>query len=156
MKTRTVAADGRMGQAIMNAVSDESSRKIVGSIISRGRSVGKICSETGVPLSTAYRRVHEMADEGLILLERVVLTKDGEKYAIYRSTFSKVTAGFTSGDFRVRGTPNNGVPDITYRLWQLAVNHQDAPLVSVGRIQNMPQASDLLDMNDTKNYPANR
>lgn len=117
--------------AIMNAISDGSSSKILGSIISRRRSVEEICSETGVPLSTAYRRIHEMAEGGLIFPERVVLTKDHKRYAVYRSAFSKVTVQLTMGDFLVTGTPNDSLPSTTYRLSEFTRNQLNMPPLSV-------------------------
>lgn len=130
-EVRRLAADERMMTAIMDAISDDSSSKILGSIISRGRSVEEICSETGISLSTVYRRIHEMAEYGLVFLERVVLTKEDKRYAVYRSAFSRVTVQLAPGDFLVTGTPSDSLPSTAHRLLEFAMNQSDSHGASV-------------------------
>lgn len=113
-----MGAESRTGSGLLKAVSDGHSRKIMESVVSRGRTVEEICSVTGIPISTAYRRVHEMTDEGLIICERIVVTGAGKKYAVYRAAFSSVMIRCEGGSCMVEGAPNEGVPDIMYRLWQ--------------------------------------
>jgi len=124
-KTLVREANSSMGLAILKAISDEPSILIMRSAVSKGKSVEEICAETGVPLSTAYRKIGEMTASGLIFVERVKLTEVGKKHLVYRTAYSKVAIQCDQSNFVVESTPNAGVPDITYRLWQFARNHQE-------------------------------
>lgn len=106
--------------AIMRAVSDEPSRTILTSIISSGKSIEEITTENGVPVSTTYRRVHELCKKGLIIVERVKVTKNGKRRSIYRSVFRGARIDVENGRVQVVGLPNDGIPDITFRHWQSA------------------------------------
>ncbi|HUK80506.1 MAG TPA: hypothetical protein VLU91_07590 [Nitrososphaerales archaeon] len=118
-------ANSSMGLAILRAISDEPSNMIMRSAVSKGKSVEEICLETGVPLSTAYRKIGEMMASGLIFVERVELTEAGKKHLVYRTAYSKVAIQCDPVNFTVESTPNAGVPDIVYRLWLFASNHPE-------------------------------
>lgn len=127
----TMDAGSRMGSAVIRALSDEFSIRILESIVSEGKSVVEIRSETGVPLSTAYRLVHGMAEDGLVVQERIVVTGSGSKYVIYRATFSRILVDFGASDCRVQGTLNGGIPDIMYRLLRFTETHSEYPACSM-------------------------
>lgn len=125
----TLNAERGLGLAVLKAMSDLYSSKIMESVVSEGRSVEEISAATGVPVSTAYRRIHRMTGEGLTIVERVVITREGKKHRIYRATFSRVRAELEPQSCRVEGTPNEGIPDIMYRLWQFEGSER-APMVN--------------------------
>ena len=127
----TMDAASRMGSAVIRAMSDEFSIRILESVVSEGKSVVEIHSETSVPVSTAYRLVHGMAEDGLIVPERVVVTGTGSKYVIYRAMFSRLSIDFDTTGCKVQGTPNWGVPDIMYRLSRFAEKHSAFPSCSI-------------------------
>ncbi len=107
-----------VAQAILEAMSDKFSRKIMTSTILEGKTIEAISSENHIPISTAYRRVHELVDQGVVVVERIVLTPIGKRYSIYRGAFSEVRIDLESENLKVRVTPNVDVADKVYRVWQ--------------------------------------
>jgi len=124
-RTLVTEANSAIGLAFLKAISDVPCNVIMRSAISKGKSVEEICSETGVPTSTAYRKIRELTESGLIFIERIIVTDEGKKRIVYRAAYSRVAVQCDSGNFVVESTPNAEVPDILYRLWQLARNHQE-------------------------------
>ena len=104
--------------AIAEAMLDAFSRKIVTSTISEGKTTETLSAENGIPLSTAYRRVHDLEAQGIIIVERVVLTSSGKRYSIYRSAFTEVKIDLESNGLSVQVTPNRDVADKLFRFWQ--------------------------------------
>ena len=119
----TLSVRSGIGFAVLRAISEAQSSKILESIIPKGMTIEEIGIATGVPVSTVYRKMHEMTDDGLAVVERAVISRDGKRSAIYRATFSRVKVEFEPEDCRVEGTPNAGIPDIMYRLWQFSIKH---------------------------------
>jgi hypothetical protein len=78
---------GLMAKNVTKALSDEFSRRILLSTVAEGKTIQDISAEQSVPLSTCYRRARELVDEGLLVVERIVITGDGNRYALYRSAF---------------------------------------------------------------------
>jgi len=126
-KTLVAEANSEMGLTFLKAISDVPCNMIMRSAISKGKSVEEICSETGVPTSTAYRKVREMTESGLIFVERIVVSDEGKKRIVYRAAYSKVAVQCDIGNFVVESTPNANVPDILYRLWQFTRSRSERP-----------------------------
>jgi hypothetical protein len=79
-----------LAECVVAALSDEFSRRIVSSTVDAGKTVQEMSTERAVPLSTCYRRVRELVDQGLLVIERIVVTGDGKRYAVYRSSFRTI------------------------------------------------------------------
>ena len=112
----------RSSSAILSALGDESSRKILTSAIARGKTVEEISAEQNLPLSTCYRRTRALLAEGLMILERSVVTPAGKRYAVYRTSFSQTAISFVNGEIAVEVTPNLDILDKLRRRW-LSVNY---------------------------------
>jgi hypothetical protein len=65
-----------------------------------------IVKECDIPHTTAYRIVNELKEKGILFIERIVLTRDGKKYALYRSAITGVEISFIDGTLNVRALPN--------------------------------------------------
>jgi len=106
-----------LSRVILAALGDESSRKILTSAISSGKTVEEISAEQNLPLSTCYRRMRTLLAGGLMILERTVVTPAGKRYAIYRTSFSRASISFLDGDIAVELTPNMDIIDKLRRKW---------------------------------------
>jgi len=106
-----------LSSAILSALGDESSRKILTSAIARGKTVEEISAEQNLPLSTCYRRMRNLQKGGLMILERTVVTQAGKRYAVYRTSFSRAAISFNGGEIAVELTPNMDVIDKLRRKW---------------------------------------
>jgi predicted transcriptional regulator len=110
--------DPIMAGAILQAMSDDVSRKILSSTIAKGKAVEEISAESNIPASTTYRRVQELSELGLMVVERIVISQSGKRYSIFRSAFRGVLAELASGELHVEVTLNEDVADRFYRMRQ--------------------------------------
>jgi hypothetical protein len=123
--------------SILNALGDESSRRILTSAIASGKTVEEISAEQHLPLSTCYRRVRHFVAEGLMILERLVVTPAGKRFAIYRTSFSDVTVKLYPGEIIVETCPNVDVLDKLRTRWLSTTypsQSQDADLREKGAV----------------------
>jgi DNA-binding Lrp family transcriptional regulator len=104
-------------QALVQGLADEYSRKILLSAIPKAKSVEDMSRENDIPLSTAYRRVHELLDAQIIVVERIIVTPDGKKYELLRSAYRSITVSFDGGEMRVEAIVNEDVAEKLRRLW---------------------------------------
>jgi hypothetical protein len=110
-KARSVALSGQIASFAVNALSDESSRRILVSTVSKGKTAREVSLEQAIPLSTCYRRAHELVDQGLLVVERVVITGDGKRYAVFRSAFRRLDIATDFGELSVSVELNDDVAD---------------------------------------------
>ncbi|HVB11959.1 MAG TPA: winged helix-turn-helix domain-containing protein [Nitrososphaerales archaeon] len=102
---------------VVKALSDKYSRKIVLSIIPRSLSVEEIGKQQNIPISTCYRRIHELQSCGIVRIEKTVIEKDGKKYVCYRASFKDALISLESGELRVSIIPNMYSSDREYEMW---------------------------------------
>jgi DNA-binding Lrp family transcriptional regulator len=103
-------------------LSDEYSRKIVQSAMTHARSVEDFSRESRIPLSTCYRRVRDLVNDGILIVERIVITPDGKKYELFRSVYQAIRVDFADGNLIVDVIINKV---ITERLYALRVSKFD-------------------------------
>ncbi len=113
-----------MGMSLLEAFSDEQSRAILNSTIERSKSIEEVAQENRIPVSTAYRRVHHLVDEGLLMVERIVITGGGKRYSLFRSTLQGAKIQVQQSGIQVTCAPNQSVPDIAFRIWRF--NNRDS------------------------------
>lgn len=104
-------------QALVQGLADEYSRKILLSAIPKAKSVEDMSRENDIPLSTCYRRVHELLGSQILIVERIIVTPDGKKYELLRSAYRAINVTFDGGVMRVDATINEDVADKLRRLW---------------------------------------
>lgn len=109
----------RVKDELIRALADEYSKKIVLKTIDQARSVEDLSQAENIPISTAYRRVNEMKESGLLIVEKTVITDDGKKYELYRGAFKKVQIGLEEGELNVDIVLNEDVAGRLSRLWSL-------------------------------------
>lgn len=97
--------------AVLQVLSDEYMRAILCSTISNAKSMVEISNENGIPISTCYRRVHELVNFHLLKTEKTVITSNGKKYETFRSTLRAATITLLSGKLSVDVVMNPNTED---------------------------------------------
>ena len=90
--------------AVLVAMSDHYMRRILAATMVEGKSIDEISKEKMIPVSTCYRRVHELVGLRLLRIERTVITDTGKKYETYRSAFRDAKVSISSGELAVEVT----------------------------------------------------
>lgn len=116
-KEELFTLNGTMAERILDALSDEFSRRMLVSTISKGKTVQEISVEQGLPLSSCYRRARSLVREGLLMVERIVLTPEGTRFAIYRSSFKTVEMASDFAQTQVSVELNPDVAEKFRRVW---------------------------------------
>jgi DNA-binding Lrp family transcriptional regulator len=106
-----------MVEGMIQALSDGYSRRILLSAIPKAKSVEDLSKENDIPLSTCYRRVNEMTQQGIMIVEKITITPDGKKYEMVRSAFKSVKISFDQGELAIDAIPNEDIADKLNRMW---------------------------------------
>lgn len=93
-------------KAVIRALLDDQSRLILVSTMLVPKSVVDITREQRIPVTSAYRKVKELKEFGLLKVERIVLTQDGKKYELVKSTIRAARIAFDKGTLDVDVTAN--------------------------------------------------
>jgi len=112
-----IIRDEERKRALLRAMADEYSLKILMSLIDKADSVNKISRDNDIPIATAYRRVSELHDAGLLVVERGILTEDGKRYELYRSAIRSMQITFRTGQLEMDVTPNGDAVSRLEGMW---------------------------------------
>jgi DNA-binding GntR family transcriptional regulator len=88
-------------KAVIRALLDDHSRLILTATMLVAKSVIDITREQKIPITSAYRKVKELKEFGLLKVERIVLTPDGKKFELVRSTIRTASIQFDKGTLDV-------------------------------------------------------
>jgi len=101
-----IITNEKQKKAIVDALLDEYSRKILDSTINEAKSIIEIIREQDIPMTSAYRRVKLLMDNKLVKVERSMVTEDGKRYYLYLSSIKNASIKYDEGKLIVEITPN--------------------------------------------------
>ncbi|MCH9657950.1 helix-turn-helix domain-containing protein [archaeon] len=85
---------------ILDILSDKYCRAIIESITNKSKSVMEIVDETGIPMSTVYRRIQTLHDCKLLATSGII-TEDGKRLFLYKSKVRGIQSVFNNGKIEV-------------------------------------------------------
>jgi len=126
--------DDSKAKTMIGILSDRYSRSILFATTSDAKSVEEVSKETKIPISTCYRRIHDMRQQGVLVIDRIVLTNDGRKFEMYKSAIKDARINVEGGKMSVEAEPNVDTSGRLYRTWMGMKPEDSLPKV-------VPQAS---------------
>jgi predicted transcriptional regulator len=102
---------------VVKALSDEYSRRIILSLITDSLPIEEVSRLENIPISTCYRRLHEMQEFGIIKADKTIIRDDGKKYVCYKSAIKNVSILFEGGELKVDVVLNNLAAERVGILW---------------------------------------
>lgn len=109
--------EGSLGGDVAAALSDEFSRRILSSIREEAKTVQEISLEQAIPLSTCYRKSRTLSRKGILVVDRIVVTAEGKRFAVYRSPFRGLRVEFSDEGMMVVAELNQDVAEKFRNRW---------------------------------------
>jgi DNA-binding transcriptional ArsR family regulator len=96
----------KLKESILVALGDKEMLSIIDTSMLRPISVNDIIRETGIPHTTAYRKVKWLLDQGLLSVQKITITEDGKKFSEVRSVLRSFKVKYELGSVIVEGEQN--------------------------------------------------
>lgn len=132
-------------QAIIGLLSDEYSRKIVAAAVTEGKSAEQLSDEQNIPVSTCYRRIHNLLALSLLRVSTIDVS-NGKKSVFYRSAYKDILIKFESSKMDVKLIPNESSP--RDHLAEMLTNVQGKSANNNGNPEIISQDCDLCQSKD--------
>jgi len=91
---------------LLSALSDRYCRSIIEAIMEKPKPVTEIYAETKIPISTIYRRIQTLHDNGLLHISGLI-SNDGKKLFLYKSKIKGFKSRYAGGKIEVELTFTN-------------------------------------------------
>jgi len=101
----------------LKALADPESARILAATATGPRSAQELVKSEDLPQSSTYRRLHELEEDGLLVVAKTVLKSDGKTYQMYKATFNEVRVHFRGRELVVEAEPNTDVVERAFRLF---------------------------------------
>lgn len=111
---KILARDSNLRKAILKALSDDYSRTIMNYTIEKPKSVVDIVRDCNIPMTTAYRRVHELEDSKILKVTGSIITDEGKKYFLYQNRLKAIYVIFGLESLDVQIVDNDGMGTSSY------------------------------------------
>ena len=96
----------RAKKAILAALADEEMTKILDSVMYHSKSIADITRENNIAHTTCYRKTKWLINEGLVSVDKIVITPEGKKFSLYRSVFKSINAKYEINNVIVEAEQN--------------------------------------------------
>ncbi|WP_424018695.1 ArsR/SmtB family transcription factor [Halorientalis pallida] len=97
----TAGAGGMTPDELLELLGDEYTRAVLGAILDRPRSGRAVADEAGVSRATAFRRLNELAELGLVETEYRLDPDDGHHHKRYRAVIDTFSVTFGEEGFEL-------------------------------------------------------
>ena len=93
-------------KAILAALADEEVIEILDSVMYQSKSVKGIISENNTPYTTAYRKIKWLLNEGLVIIDKIVITAEGKKTDLFHSVLKSISVKYENNNVIVEAEQN--------------------------------------------------
>ena|SRR5437899_1746998 len=83
--TNMIVKNEKSKRAILAALGDTKLQKNLDATMFNPKSVNQIIRDTGIPHTTAYRKIRWLLDEKLLVVDKIEITEDGKKSSLFRT-----------------------------------------------------------------------
>ncbi len=117
LRGRKIEDDKKQG--ILDMVSDKYCRAILTATMEKPKSATEITAETGIPISTIYRRLQTLHDNKLVRISGSI-NEDGKKYFLYKSKVKAILTNFNGDFIEMEIVPNKSDQSLENHVSQYA------------------------------------
>jgi predicted transcriptional regulator len=96
-----VRVAGPLRERMIASLSDPESREIITAVLAKPRTAVEIEEELNMPQSTLYRKITELKECGLLMIDRFLVKLDGRREAIYAVPFAEIRFKALEGQIEV-------------------------------------------------------
>jgi DNA-binding transcriptional ArsR family regulator len=100
--------DGRIAIPLLQNIIDETALKIISSTIDVPKNVFQICYDNKIPLSSTYRKIRKLQEEGLVSIEKIEVDGKGKRVALYRSNIKSLDFNLKKESVLLQFEQNDG------------------------------------------------
>ena len=99
----------RVRKAILSALADEEMTKILDSTMYHSKSIADITRENNIAHTTCYRKTKWLINEGLVRIDKIIITPEGKKFSLYFTVFKSVNVRYESNNVIVEAEQNSNI-----------------------------------------------
>ena len=93
-------------KAVLTALADEEMRNILDSVMYHSKSIVDISREQNIPHTTCYRKTKWLINEGLVIVDKIIITPEGMKFSLYHSVLKSISVKYEGNNVTIEAEQN--------------------------------------------------
>jgi DNA-binding Lrp family transcriptional regulator len=93
-------------KAVLTALADEEMMKILDSVMYHSKSIVDISREQNIPHTTCYRKTKWLINEGLVIVDKIIITPEGKKFSLYHSVLKSISVKYEGNNVTIEAEQN--------------------------------------------------
>ena len=93
-------------KAVLTALADEEMMKILDSVMYHSKSIVDISREQNIPHTTSYRKTKWLINEGLVIVDKIIITPEGKKFSLYHSVLKSINVKYEGNNVTIEAEQN--------------------------------------------------
>lgn len=93
-------------KAVLTALADEEMRNILDSVMYHSKSIVDISREQNIPHTTCYRKTKWLINEGLVIVDKIIITPEGKKFSLYHSVLKSISVKYEGNNVTIEAEQN--------------------------------------------------
>jgi hypothetical protein len=93
-------------KVILTALADEEMMKILDSVMYHSKSIVDISRAKNIPHTTCYRKTKWLLNEGLLIVDKIIITPEGKKFSLYHAVLKSVNVKYESNNVIIEAEQN--------------------------------------------------
>jgi hypothetical protein len=103
----TIVKSQKVKRALITALADKEIVKIMNCVMYHSKSVKDILLENNdISHTSTYRKIKWLLDEGLLIVDKIVITSAGKKSSLYHSTLKAISVRYEDNNIIVEAEQN--------------------------------------------------
>lgn len=94
--------DSSLAKLILESIGDEDKKNILNAVLDESRIISDILEMNNIPQTSGYRKVNGLIQNGMLIPQGFLVTRDGKKVTKYKSVFENITIEIVKNKVFVR------------------------------------------------------
>lgn len=98
--------DSTLVKLILESIGDEDKKNILNAVIDEPRIISDILEVSNIPQTSGYRKVNGLIQNGMLIPQGFLTTRDGKKVTKYKSVFENISIEIVKNKVFIRVLPS--------------------------------------------------
>lgn len=96
----------RAKKTILAALADEEMVQILDAVMYQSKSINDIIRGTSIAHTTCYRKTKWLLKEGLLITDKIIITKEGKKFSLFHSVLKSINVKYENNNVIIEAEEN--------------------------------------------------
>jgi hypothetical protein len=98
--------DPALAKLILESIGDEDKKNILNAVLDEPKIISDILEMSNIPQTSGYRKVNGLIQNGMLIPQGFLMTRDGKKVTKYKSVFENISIEIVKNKVFVRVLPS--------------------------------------------------